>query len=342
MSHAHSWALVLAAGDGTRVSALTRDAGGMVVPKQFCRCGGTTLLAQALSRAGRLVPPSRTVTVVAARHRAWWRPELEALPASHAVVQPDNRGTAAGVLLPLLSIARRDPRATVVLLPADHLVADEEVFAAASRAALRETARRERVVTLLGITPDHADGDYGWIVPADGRPFGPVARFSEKPGAEAAAALQRSGGLWNSFVLAARASTLLSLYRGRLPALLRTLTEATELEARGRRGAVAAAYATLPIADFSRDLLQGSEAWLRLLAVPPCGWDDLGTPERLARRACRLEPPAPTAARREVPEKAQGPPSGVWTPLSPARGERGWGERGGRPTQSGLGVGVAF
>src|SRR5574341_1084165 len=106
MEHEHcvggasgAWAIVLAAGDGTRLRELTGD-----VPKQFCRLAGErSLLALALARAGRVAARERTLVVVAERHRRWWAGELAGHPAENVLVQPENRGTAAGILLPLLA-----------------------------------------------------------------------------------------------------------------------------------------------------------------------------------------------------------------------------------------------
>jgi mannose-1-phosphate guanylyltransferase len=114
-----------------------------------------------------------------------------------------------------------------------------------------------------------------------------VARFVEKPDQAAALELQAQGGVWNSFLLAARGWALLELYQSRLPGLLERFQEAfaqapggpEASEARGAR--LAALYAELPSHDFSRELLQGSEERLRLEVVPPCGWTDLGTPARV-------------------------------------------------------------
>jgi hypothetical protein len=41
-------------------------------------------------------------------------------------------------------------------------------------------------------------------------------------------------------------------------------------------------YQSLPDLDFSRDILEGNEAKLRVLTVPRCGWSDLGTLDRIA------------------------------------------------------------
>ena len=102
------WAIILAAGDGSRVSALTTDAVGSVVPKQFCSFGGEkTMLRWALDRARSIVPAEHVVTVVAEQHARFWAGELAGVSPENVVVQPHNRGTAAGLLLPLLHVVRR-------------------------------------------------------------------------------------------------------------------------------------------------------------------------------------------------------------------------------------------
>src|SRR5262245_54650103 len=149
-----SWALVLAAGDGTRLRELTtRD--GHATPKQFCSLrGGGSLLSGALARAARCVPRKRILVVVAEEHRRFWEPELADLPADDVVVQPKNRGTAAGILLPLLTVLERDPEARLAILPSDHFVAREHVIAESLRLALASLEEGSGGMTLLGITPD--------------------------------------------------------------------------------------------------------------------------------------------------------------------------------------------
>ena len=120
-SAARTWAVVLAAGEGTRLASLTRDAAGNAVPKQFCSLnGGRSLVQDAIQRARQVVTLDRTCAIVAEHHARYWRKALHSLPSENIIVQPRNRGTANGVLLSVLSILERDPFARTVFLPADH------------------------------------------------------------------------------------------------------------------------------------------------------------------------------------------------------------------------------
>jgi mannose-1-phosphate guanylyltransferase len=274
------WAIVLAAGDGTRLSSLTRDASGLVTPKQFCSLrGGRSLLCDAIERAGRLVERDRIVVIVAARHERWWRRDLASIPVENRVLQPSNKGTAAGVLLPLLSIVGRDPDADVFLVPSDHHVEREDVLAATMREGFARVRQHAQEILLFGMPPLGPETEYGWIVPCRGDVPAPrVETFVEKPEPSVAARLFEGGALWNSFLLAASAKTLLARYHEHMPVLLAELLHATH-----ESGEVLAnLYERLETRDFSRDLLQGCEEDLRVLPVPACGWTDLGTPERVA------------------------------------------------------------
>ncbi len=240
------------------------------------------MLRWALDRARSLAPLENIVTVVAEEHRSWWKPELEALPGANVIIQPRNKGTAAGILLPLITVLRRDPRAMVVVLPSDHYVEDEETLACAiARAAVAVASWPDRLV-LLGMTPAEIDTEYGWILPARGRgAVRAVERFVEKPSASLAAELMRQGALWNSFIFVASAGALLRRYGETLAEVLEPFLR--DLVVMPRPGAMRELYAQVPAKDFSRELLQRVADRLDLVVVPPCGWSDLGTPTRLGR-----------------------------------------------------------
>lgn len=294
----HTWAMILAAGDGTRLRDLTGDARGSVVPKQYCTLhGGPTLLADTLRRAQSFATLDHISVVVAEQHRALWQRELSALPADNIVVQPRNCGSGNGVLLQLLQVCRRDPQALVVLLPSDHFVAGEAVLAQALQTALAAVRAAPQQIVMLGMRPARADVQLGYIIPgavaADGP--APVAGFVEKPAVPLARRLIARGALWNAFILVFSAPTLLRIYAQRMPGVLDAMRAALA-DPLDPAGQLAALYARLPSLDFSRDLLAESATLpLRVLPVAECGWNDLGTPECVARVLARM-PEALSAA----------------------------------------------
>ena len=159
------WALVLAAGEGSRLRALTTH-GGVAVPKQFCSLqGGPSLLQEAILRAEAVVPRQRVVTIVAEQHRRWWETSLWSLPKRNVIVQPENRGTANGLLLPLLHIAQRDPEARIVILPSDHYVREEAALARSLRQAAAQDRRRWTISTCSAFRRTRRTRNSGYIVP---------------------------------------------------------------------------------------------------------------------------------------------------------------------------------
>jgi mannose-1-phosphate guanylyltransferase len=273
----NTWALVLAGGDGSRLHRLTRNGQGVVVPKQYCSLrGGASLVQDTLQRAAAVAPLQRVCAVVAEQHRGWWTPMLGSLTEENIIVQPLNRGTAYGILLPLLRIAQRDPDATVVVLPADHYLRDEQIMAKSLR-RVAELANSDREsIYLLGVEPDEPDTELGYVLPASrshDQAVG-VLRFIEKPGEIRARLLLDQGALWNVFIMAASAGALLSLFDDTFAPTIAAMRgfEGVDLEA---------VYQALSSLDFSSDVLQGKESMLKVLAVPHCGWTDLGTPKRV-------------------------------------------------------------
>jgi mannose-1-phosphate guanylyltransferase len=281
------WALVLAAGDGRRLQGLTQTATGTVVPKQFCSLnGGLSFLEETVQRAQSVVPRERVCAVVASGHARHWSRLLESLPLSNNITQPRNRGTAIGILLPLLHIMQQDPHARILLLPSDHHVRGEARLAAALQAAMGPGRSAEADIVLLGIEPDHVDPELGYIVPerTGNAPLYGVNRFVEKPSTSEARVLIQQGALWNAFIIAADGAALLRLFEKRCPEIVARMRSLIQPEPDIARpfGCLAELYDDLPDLDFSREILQGQEQYLRVLAAPECGWSDLGTPDRVA------------------------------------------------------------
>ena len=301
IEESNTWALILAAGEGSRLRALTTLPSGIAIPKQFCSLyEGPSLLEEALRRGESVADRSRICAVVAEQHRRWWQGALGSLPARNVIVQPENRGTANGILLPLMRILLRDPSARIVLLPSDHHVLEEAILTSSLRDALEQLDRRFDETLLLGIQPGEVDPDLGYILPggADGRGALTVARFIEKPPHAVAGELIRAGGLWNAFIVVTTAVALLDLFRERIPEVVEAMRAAVQRDHEQGSGmaAVTELYRRLPIIDFSRDIVAGQESRLRVLPVRPCGWSDLGTPKRVAEvlhRVPRAKAPLP-------------------------------------------------
>jgi mannose-1-phosphate guanylyltransferase len=221
------------------------------------------------------------------------------------LVQPENRGTALGILLALLHILERDDLARVLVLPSDHHVSDEPALSAAMAQAVVRVRKEAGAIVMLGMTPEEPDPELGYIVPALGAAdrFAAVASFVEKPTAAEARALIARGALWNSFIVAAHAPSLLGVIARHDSVVVERMRTAVKRSRARESTALAGLYSSLPTVDFSRQILQGREPLLRVLRVRPCGWTDLGTVERVGKS---LRGGPPRAVRRRGPLEAGG------------------------------------
>lgn len=287
------WAIVLAAGEGKRLAQVTRRLYGWEVPKQFAALdGNVTLLQQTMNRLRPMVPPERTVVVVAADRRELAELQLAPYPGVQIVSQPANAGTGPGILLPLSVIKAQAPDATVVVTPSDHHVSRVDGFIASVRQAEEVARRAPAGLVLLGAEADEPAVDLGWIVPESNdqsdSPLDLVQHFVEKPPQLVAEELLVRGALWNTLVLVGSVSAFWGQARRRMPRqAARFDTYVTVLErTRGHEDPAARTvlerlYKSMPPADFSRAVLQNAEG-LAVVRLKDSGWCDCGTPDRLA------------------------------------------------------------
>ena len=286
------WAVVLAGGQGIRLRELTRHVYGDDRPKQYAvLTGSKSLLRQTLDRVSRLVPRQQIAVVTMAGHSAYVTAELKhETPTPHVIEQPRDRGTAAAVLLAAHWILARDPAAMMVVLPSDHFVGEDEAFMGHVGDALGFLDRQGDRIVLLGAQPAEPETDYGWIELGEPLPgSGPsqlyrVRHFREKPTQAMAEELYRGGALWNTFVFAGRATTLVEAGSDCLPALHERLIRLSRfLGTEHERWAIRQAYELSPRANFSQAVLERCPRKLAVVRLSAVSWRDLGTPRRVVK-----------------------------------------------------------
>lgn len=216
--------VLLSGGSGSRLWPLSRES----FPKQLLPLmGERTPLQDAASRLiGRYEP---MIVVANAEHRFAVAEQLRDLGVTDAtlILEPAARNTAPAIAAAALVAAGRDPRALVLVAPADHHLPEAERFHAAVQAGAA-AAEQGRFV-LFGITPTRPATGYGYI--RGGTPeIGPtlrVDRFVEKPDLATAEALLAEGGhYWNSGVFLLPAAALLDELRALQPQVLAAVERA--------------------------------------------------------------------------------------------------------------------
>jgi mannose-1-phosphate guanylyltransferase len=247
------------------------------------------MLSQTLARVDLRIPRERTVVASLASHSSYLKSERLA-PAT-VLLQPSDRGTGPGVLLPVHWIHSRDPEATVAVFPSDHIVDPEAIFMDRVAEAAAYVNRHSERVVLLGASPTGPETEYGWIETGEtvgwacGGPVRAVRRFIEKPPTTTAHACYTRGDLWNTLVFVARASLLVDIGRQFLWGVHATLSRLGRDH--GRTG-LRRAYAAMPTANFSTAVLENCTPVLRVAELTGVTWSDLGSPRRAVESVRRF------------------------------------------------------
>ena len=143
------YVLILAGGSGERFWPLSRKN----KPKQLLSLfSEETLLEATVRRLDGLVPASQILILTNADQESGVRALCPMLPAENIIAEPAKRDTAAAIALGAGWIARRDPDATMIVLPADHLINDTAGFQKTLRVAAATAQETSETVT-IGIKP---------------------------------------------------------------------------------------------------------------------------------------------------------------------------------------------
>ncbi|MDQ6809366.1 MAG: sugar phosphate nucleotidyltransferase [Verrucomicrobiota bacterium] len=272
------YALILAGGSGERFWPLSRR----TRPKQLLRLvSDETLLGQTVSRLAGLVPPERILILTNVEQEAAVRELLPEFPKANIVAEPAKRDTAAAVALGLGWVAARDHAATMIVLPADHVIKDTAAFQRTLGAAATAAQETGALVT-IGIKPSWACPGFGYIEQGErmqvkGVPAGTVIhrvlRFREKPNADLAESFLRQGTFrWNAGMFVWSVPSVLSEFNRHAPELARFISQS---RAPGHfETALREQFATLPKISFDYAIMENAD---RVLVVEAeFDWDDVG------------------------------------------------------------------
>ena len=281
-------AIVMAGGSGTRFWPASRAG----LPKQLLPLAGDrTLLQNTVDRLDGLVPPDRTLIVTSARLLDAAARQAPQLPATALVGEPCKRDTAPCIGLAALLVSRRDPDATMAVMPSDHVIKPAAEFRRAiEQAAVMVEKAPGRLVT-FGVRPTYPAESFGYIqqgerlpTAAGEAPAFTVATFKEKPPASVAADYVAAGTfLWNAGIFVWKAATIIAALDARQPetmARLRRIAAAWDSPERDR--VFAEEFAA--IKGISVDYAVLEQATDVVVIEAPFSWDDLGGWSAAARQ----------------------------------------------------------
>jgi len=283
------YAVIMAGGVGSRFWPRSRRSH----PKQFLDVfGDASMIQNTFARLQPMVAPERVLVVTNADYVEQSRAHLPAVPEANILGEPVARNTAPCIALAAAKLVAEDPDATMVVLPADHVITNvkrfHEVLAVAVEAA-QPTGDGPGPLVTIGIRPTHPETGYGYIqFDADGDRDGivddlsdepkahQVLTFAEKPDLQTAERFLDAGDfLWNSGMFIWRADAILAAFERYLPKVHRLFAPLADVFGTDAEAdAIDDAYQRSPKISIDYGILEQAD---RVLVVPGSfGWNDVG------------------------------------------------------------------
>ena len=284
------WGIILAGGEGKRLKNFISRIFGVEKPKQYCNIIGTkSLIRQTRDRALKVIPKERLVTILNKEHIKFASEEIGDQPPDTFVIQPVNKDTGAGILLPLLKINKRDRRSIVTTFPSDHFIHEENRFMYYVQLANKFVEQNPSSIVMLGISSKKYEPGYGWIekgAPTTKKIYGnvhTVKSFWEKPTVDAAANLISNGALWNTFVLVGTTETFLNYFKILAPNIYEPLAHIKSFyDTSFEEPKLKSVYNKLETINFSSTILEKIPNNLYVMEVPDVYWSDWGEEQRIS------------------------------------------------------------
>ncbi|MCK4956168.1 MAG: mannose-1-phosphate guanylyltransferase, partial [Candidatus Cloacimonetes bacterium] len=239
-------ALIMAGGIGTRFWPLSRESN----PKQFLNIISEESMIQ--MTVNRLLPKiniENIYIVTAASQVELTKTHLPDLPEENIIIEPFGMNTAPCIGLSAKYLARKhDLNETIVVLPADHLIALQDDFLDSLEVG-EESAQEDYLVT-FGIKPNYPATGYGYIEAGEKLDVRRqiVAQFKEKPDLETAKKFLDAGNFyWNSGMFMWKIDTILQAFSDYLPKVASIMAEIDELwKQQGLSADFSKPYAKMP------------------------------------------------------------------------------------------------
>lgn len=230
--------VILSGGSGTRLWPASRES----YPKQLLALLGQDSMLQATLRRldGLAMPLAPPIIVGNEEYRFIVAEQVHLLGIEHPrlVLEPAGRSTAPALTLAALLARAEGGDPVLLVMPADHVIAEPQIFRAAVESAL--PAAQDGAFVTFGIEPTRAETGYGYIrhggaIPRYRERVLALSAFVEKPDAATARGYLESGEyFWNSGIFMLRASTWLRAMQALQPAMLDACGRA--MEGSGRDG----------------------------------------------------------------------------------------------------------
>ena len=279
----NNYCVIMAGGIGSRFWPQSR----VKHPKQFVDFFGTgkSLLQQTYERFARIIPRENIIVSTHSDYSDLVHDQLPELPLEQILHEPAHKGTAPSMAFAAYHIRTLNPKANIVMAPADQVIMDEEQFAKDMHSALAHVAGHDCLLT-VGIRPTHPETRYGYIqVSQEGEGgFSKVKTFTEKPEYEFARIFVESGEFfWNTGLFVWNVQTIINTMTRLLPEMSARMDAIfkEEPDRDKRRSALYECYESFP--NISVDYAVIERAENVYMKIGTFGWADVGRWEDVYR-----------------------------------------------------------
>lgn len=210
--------LIMAGGKGTRFWPLSTEE----KPKQFLKLiGDSTMLQMTVNRVRDIAASINNIFICTCENYVdLVREQIPDLPIGNIIVEPYAKNTAPCIALSAFHILRKFEDSTMVVLPADHLVENENIFRDIIISANEFVNKKSESIITIGIKPYRPETGYGYIKYGEEtdkineNTIYSVNKFIEKPNYELAKKYVRDGKyLWNCGIFIWKTSNVLNLIK---------------------------------------------------------------------------------------------------------------------------------
>ena len=171
------------------------------------------MIQQAVDRTSPWVADDCTWIVTNAAQAAETKAQLPEVPAGNVLIEPCGRNTAPCIGLAAIQLLARDPDATMLVMPADHVIQPNDVFRQAVERAVSLIEQQPDTLVLFGVRPTNAATGFGYIERGEALDESAfrVESFREKPDSDTAEQYVEAGRFyWNCGIFVWRAEQILS------------------------------------------------------------------------------------------------------------------------------------
>jgi mannose-1-phosphate guanylyltransferase len=259
------------------------------LPKQFLNISGNkSMIQQSIARLEKLVDISRIFIVTNELYAELIKAQIPTLPSENIIIEPIGRNTAPCIGLASVIIENRFPDSTMIVIPSDHIIENEEGFVNILKTAT-EVAQDNGSLVTLGILPTYPETGYGYIESSNQAmlinelPVNKVNKFVEKPDLATAQSYLEAGNFyWNSGIFVWKVKTIRNYIQELMPEMHDILeTMKTVLDSENFDEIIRSEFLKMPDQSIDYGIMEK----VSNIYVIPCvfGWDDVGSWTALER-----------------------------------------------------------